>query len=235
MYKIMIPILGTAMLVVLALPAFSQKGKQFDFKNEAAGVPSKAFSAVVGAWHIDTDGPDLVYAVDGRVRMGSAPADPAQVKELFGENYREFLTGVERLKDFPLAILREYPRFKNGTLTVTFKAMGGKEDQAAGIAFNIKPNGEYLAVRANALEDNLVLFKFDKKTLRSSLKWINKVPPPTGGWHSLKVVVKGKIIEGYLDGKKYLEYAHNADIDGRIGLWSKADSYVFFSKFELTQ
>jgi hypothetical protein len=116
---------------------------------------------------------------------------------------------------------------------VSFKAIGGREDQAAGIAFNIKQNGEYLAVRANALENNLALFKFEEGK-RSSLQWIKNVPPPAGR-HTLHVVIKVEKFEGYLDDKKNIAYEHNKPIRGRIGLWSKADSYVFFDNFTFQQ
>lgn len=224
-------LVGLIVFAIIALPAFALESKKLDFENEVPGAGSKAFSAIVGTWRIDKDGSKLVYAVNGRKGAPglSAGAD-GHAKELYGEKYTEFLRGAKSLKDFPLTICREFPSFKNGTLSVSFKAISGGEDRAAGIAFNIKQNGEYLAVRANALENNLVLFKFEKGK-RSSLQWIKDVPPPAGGWHTLQVVIKGEKIEGYLDDKKYIDYTHKDNIDGRIGLWSKADSYVFFDNF----
>ena len=38
-------------------------------------------------------------------------------------------------------------------------------------------------------------------------------------------------VEGYLNGKLYLEHEWTAPISGRIGLWSKADSYVYFDDY----
>ncbi len=66
---------------------------------------------------------------------------------------------------------------------------------------------------------------------RSSVQWIRNVATPSNTWHTLKVVVNGKRIEGYLNGKKYVDYAWKEDISGKIGLWSKSDSYVFFDNF----
>lgn len=103
-------------------------------------------------------------------------------------------------------------------------------DQAAGIAFNIKPTGEYLVIRANALENNLVLFKMEHGR-RSSVEWVRNVATPANQWHALKVVITGKKIEGFLNNKKFIDYTCKEGIDGRIGLWSKADSYVFFDNF----
>jgi len=102
--------------------------------------------------------------------------------------------------------------------------------QGAGILFNLKPNGDYLTVRANPLENNLVLWKFEKGK-RSSVKWIRNTPTPTRQWHDLKVRVAGSKVEGYLDGKLYLEHTLPEPVTGRIGLWSKADSHVYFDAY----
>ena len=58
--------------------------------------------------------------------------------------------------------------FQNGEISLRFKLLGGALDQCAGILFNLKPNGDYLAVRFNGKEDNLVLWTFNngKRQLR---------------------------------------------------------------------
>src|SRR5262245_13904820 len=78
--------------------------------------------------------------------------------------------------------------------------------------------------------DNLVLWKFEKGR-RSSVKWIRNTPTPTRTWHDLKVRIAGKKVEGYLDGKLTLEHDLPAPVAGRVGLWSKADSYVYFDDY----
>jgi hypothetical protein len=117
--------------------------------------------------------------------------------------------------------------FREGTITVRFKGVAGRIDQAAGILFDVKPNGDYLTLRANCLEDNLVLFKYEKGR-RSSVKWIRNTPTPAGQWHELKLTVTGSKIEGFLDGKPTLSHDLGRPVSGRIGLWSKADSVVYF-------
>ena len=87
---------------------------------------------------------------------------------------------------------------------------------------------------ANALENNLVLFKFEKGK-RSSLQWVKDVPTPSSQWHTLKVMIRGKKIEEHIDDRKYIDYKHHEPISGKIGLWSKADSYVFFDNFIVEQ
>ncbi|MFX9912084.1 family 16 glycoside hydrolase, partial [Acinetobacter baumannii] len=82
----------------------------------------------------------------------------------------------------------------------------------------------------NSLENNLVLWKFEKGK-RSSVKWIRNTPTPSREWNDLKVRIAGTKVEGYLNGKLYLEYVLPQPVSGRVGLWSKADSHVYFDNF----
>jgi hypothetical protein len=101
---------------------------------------------------------------------------------------------------------------------VRFEGLSGRIDQGAGILFNLKPNGDYLTIRANCLENNLVLWKFEKGR-RSQVKWIRNTPTSSRQWHDLKVRIAGDKVEGYLDGKLYLEHtlpeAHRLMVEGR--------------------
>jgi len=68
--------------------------------------------------------------------------------------------------------------------------------------------------------------------------------PPTGTttacstqsreWHELKVRIAGTKVEGYLDGKLHLEHTLPEPVSGRIGLWSKADSHMYFADYAAT-
>ncbi len=216
----------------LAASAWAGTTTTVDFKNETFGGPSRDFSAFVGKWHIDRDGDRLVYAVDGRKweRGLMAKGIAQKAKALYGERYAEFLDNLEAYKYFPLSIFRGCGNFTGGTIEVSFKTISGRIDQAAGIAFDIKPNGDYLVIRANPLEQNVVLFKMERGR-RSSVQWIRGVPHRSRKWYVLKVVIHGNRVEGHLNGKKYIDYKAGKKIGGRVGLWSKADSYVFFDHF----
>ncbi|QEM67754.1 DUF1080 domain-containing protein [Geobacter sp. FeAm09] len=208
--------------------------RKYSFDNETFGAESRAFVSLVGTWRIDRNGTRQVYAVDGRKweqgLMSSGAAEKART--LYGNRSAEFLRNLEAYKYFPLAILKDVPEFRNGTISVSFMGLGGRIDQAAGIAFNIRPNGEYLVMRANALENNLVLFKMEHGK-RSSEQWMRNVPTPANAWHTMKVTINGKRIEGFINGTKLIDYTWKEEINGRIGLWSKADSYVVFDNFEV--
>lgn len=218
--------------IFTAFPASAVNIMKLDFEKDTFGAEPKTFSSITGKWVIDKDGQNLVYAVDGRKLesglVASGVADKA--KGLYGERYAEFLDNLEAYKYFPLTIYKDVESFTRGTITVSFKGISGRIDQAAGIVFNIKQNGDYLTIRANCLENNLVLWKMVKGK-RSSEVWVRKVPSPSNTWHTLKVVIDGNKVEGYLNGQKYIDYTHKEPISGKIGLWSKADSYVFFDNF----
>ena len=69
---------------------------------------------------------------------------------------------------------------------------------------------------------------------RSSLQWVRDTPAVTSDWHELKVVIDGSQIKSSLDSQPYLEYTFPAPVSGKVGLWSKADSVVYFDDFKVT-
>jgi hypothetical protein len=206
-----------------------------EFSDETAGAEPKSFLSVVGVWRVEAEGNNKVLAVDGRQwKEGQTSAGVAdKARALYGDRYAEFLDRVQAYAYFPYAVAKDVAEFRNGEISVRFEGISGRIDQGAGILFDLKPNGDYLTVRANPLENNLVLWKFEKGK-RSSVKWIRDTPTPTRQWHELKVRIGGTKVEGYLDGKRYLEHVLAKPVSGRVGLWSKADSHVYFDDFTVT-
>src|SRR3954452_13108499 len=219
----------------LALPGLAAQPATIDFSSETVGAEPKAFVPVVGIWRIENDNGKKVLAVDGRQwKEGQSSAGIAdKARALYGERYAEFLDRVQAYAYYPYAVVKDVPDFRSGEISVRFEGLSGRIDQAAGILFNLKPNGDYLTIRANCLENNLVLWKFEKGK-RSSVKWIRNTPTASHQWHDLKVRISGNRVEGYLDGKLYLEHTLPEAVSGRIGLWSKADSYMHFDEFTAT-
>jgi len=208
---------------------------KLDFAKDTVGAEPTALVSVVGIWRIESEKGRNVLAVDGRQwKEGQSSAGIAdKARALYGERYAEFLDRVQAYAYYPYVVSKDVADFKNGEITVRFEGISGRIDQGAGILFNLKPNGNYLTIRANCLENNLVLWKFEKGR-RSSVKWIRDTPTATRQWHDLKVRVAGTKVEGWLDGKLYLEHTLPEPVDGRIGLWSKADSHVYFDAFTVT-
>lgn len=209
---------------------------KLSFNDEQAGSPPKSFEAVVGDWYIGEDPKtkNLGLWVDGtKWRQGTPSANIAdQAKRLYGDKSAEFLDGVKAFAFFPLAVLPS-PTLAAGRIQVRFYPESGKIDQGAGIAFGIHEDGSYFGVRANALEDNMLVFKVVRGQ-RTILQTIRGITTTTHEWHTLMVDFENKTISAWLDGSQKVDHARiEGDFRGRVGLWSKADSKVLFDDYEI--
>ena len=216
-------------------PGRESPAQGLGFNHETVGAAPASVLPVVGNWLVGMDGDNPVLVVDGRAWIRGQPAAGIadRARALYGERYAEFLDNVKAYAYFPYAVIPDVEEFREGVIRFRFKGVAGRIDQAAGILFDLKPNGDYYAVRANPLEDNLVLWQF-KRGKRSSVKWIRNTPTPSGQWHELKVEVRGKSVKSWLDGKLDLTHELPEPVSGRIGLWSKADSVVYFDDIQVT-
>ena len=221
-------------IIMTAQAQQSSTDVKFDFENETLGDQPKSFVPIVGNFTIGNEGDNKVLVIDGRKwQQGQTATGVAErAKTLYGDRYGEFLDNVKAFAYFPYAVATGIDDFRDGEISLRFKGISGRIDQGAGILFNLKPNGDYLTVRANPLENNLVLWKFEKGR-RSSVKWVRDVPTPTKTWHDLKVVIKGNAVEGYLNGKLYLTHELPQPVSGKIGVWSKADSHMYIDDYRV--
>lgn len=129
------------------------------------------------------------------------------------------------MADYPAIVLGTIT-YSNVTVSTSFKPLSGKEDQAAGIIFRVQDKDNYYILRANALEDNVILFKYVKGR-RSSIKE-GSIKVAKGRWQELRVEVKGPRIRGYLNGALIVDATDNTFKSGQVGLWTKADSQACF-------
>ncbi len=205
-----------------------------DFSGGQVGAEPVSFVPAVGYWTVGVDGDNPVLFLDGsRWKKGQTSANIAeQAREIYGDRYSEFLDNIQAYAYFPFAIAKDVENFKNGEITLRFKNLAGRIDQNAGILFDLKPNGDYYTLRGSSLENNLVLWRV-LRGKRSSVEWIRNTPTPTKQWHDLKLVVNGRDIQGYLNGRLLLEFTLEEAVDGKVGVWSKADSEVYFDDFKV--
>jgi hypothetical protein len=135
---------------------------------------------------------------------------------------------------FPVA-LKNGTSIRDGFIEVKFKAITGSEDRAAGLVWRAEDADNYYVVRANALEDNVVLYK-TIGGVRSALDIIGrkggygvKVSVPSGQWHTLRCEFAGTRFKVAYDGEPMFEVEDTSIRDaGMIGLWTKADSVTAF-------
>jgi len=125
-------------------------------------------------------------------------------------------------------------------LSVRLKGVKGKMDQGGGFIWRFTDANNYYVVRANPLEDNVVLYKVENGK-RTDLPLINKgrtygvdVPPLGDGWNTLKLKVIGDIFTVYLNNNEIFKVKDNTfKKAGKVGLWTKADAYTYFDDFDV--
>ncbi|PWT90249.1 MAG: hypothetical protein C5B56_05755 [Proteobacteria bacterium] len=232
-----------------------------DLSKEQPGKPPASFEPMVGTWLVAQDGGDKVIMVDGRPWVASKD-NPSKLlvqtaRKLYGTSNEELMDNAKQFAYYPVAILKSVPSFSNGTISMKFKTVAGDADRCSGILFNVKENGDWLAVRYNDTENNVALWEFHNG-MRRNMKFSDRAHPfmlDRNAWHELKLSIDGAALKATLDGQVALEYtlgtepaagkkgpphedlfpANNAvlrpPVAGRVGLWSKTDSTSYFKDY----
>ena len=126
---------------------------------------------------------------------------------------------------FPLLIL-DGVSYKDFMVFARFRAESGKVDQSGGVVFRYKDNNNYYVLRANALENNVRLYKVVNGNRIQIGGKNTKVTPKE--WHLLKVICKADKIQCFFENTKVIEVSDDTFDSGSIGLWTKSDSYTLF-------
>jgi hypothetical protein len=141
---------------------------------------------------------------------------------------------------FPLCVYDDVT-VKDVTVSVKFKPVSGKVDQAAGIVWRYQDKDNYYIVRANALENNVVLYKVENGK-RTDLKPVGaglfaygkKATVLSGQWSELRVATKGNRFEVAVNGESLFAVEDNTfTAAGKVGLWTKADSVTAFDNLTI--
>ncbi len=250
----------TVSLLAVPLPAADIKA---DLSKEQVGKTPVTFEPMVGTWVVAQDGPDKVIMVDGRPWVANKD-NPAKLliqsaRKLYGTTNEELMDNAKQFAYYPVAVLKAVDSFSEGTISVKFKTIAGDADQCSGILFNVKPNGDWLAVRYNEKDSNIALWEFHNG-IRRPVQFSDRSKPVSldrSKWHDLKMTVQGPNIKAWIDGNLAIEYTlgvepragkgtPNPDLSpasnpvlrppvaGQIGLWSKTDSTSYFKDYVVT-
>jgi hypothetical protein len=256
-----------AAALAIATSVSARQGIKVDISKETVGKPPTIFEPQMGTWIVAQDGPDKVIKVDGAAFKASLSTPERllldNARKLYGTTNEELMDNAKQFTNYPVAVMKNSPMFSNGTISVKFKTIAGDADRASGILFNVKPNGDWLTVRYNDTEHNLVMWEFHNGVRRPlNHKGDGQLLSAAGDrekFHELKVTVNGGLITAFLDGTQQWTYtldappgpprrggAPNPDlfaannpvlqvpVKGRIGLWSKTDSTVEFKDFVIS-
>ena len=211
------------LFIVRATAVVSAQTTRIDFNNEKLGEVPSGFSTALtgrgnpGKWVVMKD-PDSPNQGNVLVQTDADQTD-----------YR-----------FPVCVYDGLTA-KDVDVTVKFKPVSGRGDQGAGIVWRYQDKDSYYIVRANALEGNVVLYKVEngKRTdlplMGKGRTYGMKEKVPSGEWGTLRVVAKGNHFEVYHNERKLYEVEDETFKEaGKIGLWTKADSVIYFDDLQVT-
>jgi hypothetical protein len=199
---------------VLALAVVTAASRTVDFNQDAIDQPPKGFEFGHTAG-VGRPGKWIVQAEGSNKFLVQTDADSTRSR-------------------FPVAVLSDVSA-ADVDLSVRFKPVSGRVDQAAGLVWRYQDENNYYIVRANALEDNVVLYKVQngKRTdlpLKGAGRTYGKTSEvPAGQWSTLRVVANGPSFEVSLNGTKLYEVEDTTFRQaGKVGVWTKADSVTQF-------
>lgn len=184
--------------------AVAEQPRQWSFDADAAGQLPAGLQVFSGKWEV--------------LNEADAPSQPNGLCQ----------TGYA---DYPALVLDDRV-YGDAAVSVRFRPVSGRIDQAAGIIFRIQDKDNYFILRANALEDNVNIYKHVKGWRRLIKEGFAKVP--SGTWQELRVEVKGNAIRGLLNGQLVVEANDDTFTTGKVGLWTKADSVTCFDNVKIT-
>ena len=258
---------GTVALAMslVAAAVLSAQTTKIDLSKETVGKTPVAFEPIVGTWTVAQDGADKVIKVDGTPWKASQD-NPTRLlvdtaRRLYGSSNEELMDNTKQFAYYPVAIAKGIDNFVNGTISLKFKTVAGDLDRCSGILFNVKPNGDWLTIRYNDTEQNIVLWEFHNGMRRSVKRGPERqFPLDRAAWHELKMTVNGSAFQAFVDGTMAFEYTLGTEpgpgrngaapnpelfpannpvlrppVGGKAGLWSKTDSTSYFKDFTVTR
>ena len=212
-----------AILCLIGSGPASGETRRFTFdEGTEGGAPGLFVAATTGK------GEEGAWVV---ARAPDAPSAPNVVKQTSADDtsYR-----------FPVLVAAGV-QARDGTLSVRFKAISGRVDQAAGLVWRYADENNYYIVRANALEDNVVLYKVENGK-RSSLAprgtragtYGVDHEVPGGKWNTLTVRFEGPLFTVSFNDARLFEVEDGTfENAGGVGIWTKADSVTLFDDLTL--
>jgi hypothetical protein len=118
-------------------------------------------------------------------------------------------------------------------VSTRFMTISGKVDQSAGVFVRFRSADDYYAVRANALENNVNLYRVvgGKRQVIGCME----VNVSSRAWHTLDIAARDDRLTVLFDGRE-LFVATDRRLpgpQGKAGLWTQADSMTWFESLKI--
>ena len=135
---------------------------------------------------------------------------------------------------FPIAVIDDVTS-ADVDISVRFRPVTGRVDQAAGLVWRYRDANNYYIVRGNALEGNVVLYKvqngkrIDLPLKGSGRTYGKKTEVPKNTWSQLGVTARGPLFTVSINGQGLYQVEDSTfTAAGKVGVWTKADSVTQF-------
>ncbi len=184
-------------------------GTVMDFDQDIAGQAPVGFTS-----YATGEGPPGKWVVQ---KMADAPDGQRVVVQTDADNTDN---------RFPV-LIADGGEYTDVEVRVKGKAISGQVDQGIGLVFRFRDPRSYYVVRANALENNVRLYKMvDGRRIQIAG---SDIKVTSGQWHTLQVTARGDHIVCSFDGQKLIDVQDATYAKGKVGLWTKADSVTAFA------
>jgi len=192
--------------------------KHFDFENDEAGILPKDWSSYF---------------------TGKGQASTWEIINVDNNKALAQLSDEQPNYHFNVAVYKDLSA-KNVDLSVRLKALHGQIDQGGGFVWRFKDADNYYVVRANPLEDNIVLYKV-VNAKRTDLPVLGKgrtygvdVPKLGNDWFDLRLLVQDDLFTVFLNGKQIFQVRDKTfQQAGKTGFWTKADAVTAFDDYTI--
>ncbi len=197
--------------------------------NFEAGLLQKSLSAAVSG----TPGPGALW----RSIHGSAGPDGTSVK---------VIPSKPDPARFAL-LVDQADRGRDLDVRVRFQIVGGHTSPSVGIAFGLADTADYSVLRFDSKNSALSVVKISPAahTVLQTTPLTSPVvtdaaltaahPPAstTPVWHTLRLVVNGGRIRGWIDGMKRISTVDPSYAGGKVALWSQGDTIAAFDDWTM--
>lgn len=166
-----------------------------------SGVPGPA-----AAWHsISGAGPDSAY-----VKVVPVKPDPSRFALLVDR--------ADTARDLDMR--------------VRFQIVAGRVSPAVGIAYGLADAADYSVLRFDARRGTLSVLKVSAAVhtvLQSTPLAASDTPAfKAPGWHTLRLLINGGRVHGWIDGTKRISTTDPAYAGGKVALWAQGDTVAAF-------